>query len=586
VRAKGTPNRRGGRLLIPFDIDYLKKKRDSLKALKDPWLQQYQILGKYIYAKKQNFLEQTQEGAFLNDGMINDSTAARANAAMASAIMGALWKSGGKTFRIRRPKNIPDTKQNNEYYFRVNEEIAEAMESVKAGFEPAFHEEICEEGAFGTGCIALFQGDYENPLLFRSWSIQNILINEGADGYIDTVYYDEKITLTALVARYGKENLPEKLQKKYDNIKQRNDKVLLTVGIEPRPKEEQKGDGAEGMPVASYHFLPEEKHLLKESGYSEMPARVGRWYKLANEVLGRGPGMDALPAIMQINALRESFLVGQEKKVEPPLWIQDDGTLGGGTVDTSARGLSVFNTVGRTPGQAPIGTIFDIGELNSCAAAITETREEILQHFLIDRLYDLNNKTRMTLGEAEMRYQIRSDALASVYARYTAEILNPLITRAYSILFEMGLLGVAPGDYSTALVLEMNGITPFDIPPDVADAIAKGQKIYDIAYISPAAHVMREEEYRGIIATVNNAIQMEGANGDAMIALDTDRIVQYSAELSGAPMDIILSPDEIKVRRDARDKAQEAAQQAQLAEALTKSGKNIADARAKLGGGG
>jgi hypothetical protein len=498
---------------------------------------------------------------------------------MASAIMGALWKSGGKTFKILRPKNIPDTKVNNDYYFTVNEELAGAMESPKAGFEVAFHEMICEEGAFGTSALALFQGDFENPLNFKSWSIQCVYISEGPDGYVDTIYYDERSTIDSLAARYGLENLPEDLRNKWENPKSRYDRVTLCVGIEPRPERSRKGSGIFGMPVASYHFLPDSTKLLQESGYTEMPVRVGRWYKLANEVYGRCPGMDALPAIMQINALKESFLVGVEKKVEPPLWILDDGSLGAGTVDTSARGLSVFNAIGRAPGQPPVGTIFDIGELQSCAAAIAETKEEILQHFMIDRLYDLNNKTRMTLGEAEMRYQIRSDALSAVYSRYTSEILNPIVTRAFNIMFDMGLLGVREEDVVTQDTLVRNGIDPVILPPDVVNAIEMGRKIYDIAYVSPAARVMREEEYRGLMTTVNNAIQLAGAGADSLTKIDIDRALEYSAELSGAPMDILFADDVVKSLREARAKQQAEMMQAEMAESITKSGKNVAQAR-------
>jgi hypothetical protein len=563
-------------------IEYLIEKRKVMLTQKDSWLRQYQILGKYIYSKKQQFQIEREDGAFLNDGMINDSTAVRANSAMASAIMGSLWKSGNRTFRVRRSKNIPDTKINNEYYREINQQIADAMEAPKAGFETAFHEEISEEGAFGTGCIALFQGDYENPLNFKSWSIQKLAIEEGPDGYVDTVYYDEKITIAALAERYGKNKLPEDLQKKVDSQKGRIEKVILTVAIEPRPIGERKGVGVFGMPIASYHFLHKDKAILLESGFVSLPARVGRWYKLASETYGRSPGMDALPAIMQINALKESFLIGVEKKVEPPLFILDDGSLGAGVVDTSARGLSVFNSMGRTNTQNPVGTIFDIGELNSVAAAITETREEILQHFLIDRLYDLNNKTRMTLGEAEMRYQIRSDALSSIYARYTAEILNPLIDRAFSIMFEMGLLGITEENFAQEAVLIANGIDPIQIPPDVAEAIVANKRIYEIDYISPAANVMREEEYRGIIATTNNAIQLAGAGADTMTKLDTDRIIEHSARLSGAPMDIVVADDVVKDIRDTRQEQQEALVQAELTAQMAKAGKDAAQGQAAL----
>ena len=561
------------------NIKYLVEKQKKLATLKSPWENPYQILGKYIYTKKQQFQVTVEPGAFLNDGMINDSTAVRANGAMASAVMGSLWKSGGKTFKIGRHEAISDSKINNDYFKKANGQLADAMESPKAGFETSFHEEISEEGAFGTSAIALFRGDYENPLSFKSWSIQNISISEGPDGYVDTVYYDEMVTISNIVGRYGLDKLPGELLEKYENVSTREDKVKVTVAIEPRPIEDREGVGVLGMPISSNHFLPEQNHPLRESGYAEMPVRVGRWYKLANEVYGRSPGMDALPAIMQINALKESFLVGVEKKVDPPLWILDDGTLGAGTVDTSARGLSVFNAMGRAGSQTPLGTIFDVGELNSCAQVIEQTKEEILQHFLIDKLYDLNNKTRMTLGEAEMRYGIRSDALSSLYARYTAEILNPLITRSFNILFDMGLLGVREDDYAQQAVLIANGIEPIILPPDIVEAIELGRPMYKIEYISPAARVMREEEMRGIISTVNNALQLAPVVPEAMLKLNTDKVLQYSQELGGAPADILFAEDVVAAKREAIRKAQEQQAQMQQAEMGSKALKNAAQAQ-------
>ena len=164
----------------------------------------------------------------------------------------------------------------------------------------------------------------------------------------------------------------------------------------------------------------------------------------------------------------------------------------------------------------------------------------------------------MTLGEAEMRYQIRGDALSSIYARKTAETLNPLIIRSYNILFDMGLLGITEGDKATANLLRAEGIEPLIIPEAIARAIANGKKIYDIDYISPAAHVMREEEYRGVITTANNAMQMAAVDEMSIHKLNTDKFLEYSQELTGAPLDLLRSNDEAKKIRENIAKARAA----------------------------
>jgi hypothetical protein len=288
--------------------------------------------------------------------------------------------------------------------------------------------------------------------------------------------------------------------------------------------------------------------------------------------------MDALPSIIQLNAMKEAFIVGVEKKVEPPLYTLDDGSLGAATVDTSAGGLSVFNVSGRLNGQPPIGIIFDIGELQSLATAIEQTRLEILNHFLIDKLYDLNNKTRMTLGEAEIRYDIRSDALSSVYSRIFNEQLTPIIERSVNILFEMGLLGIAEDDGPKEKILLSNGINPIIIPQEIQEAIAEGKELYEIEYISPAAQLLRNTEKVGTTETINGILALAAVNADAMQYLDLYEAINAIRDLSGAPSKLLLSKEKAESNIRAIKEAQAQAMAAEEMELQSKAAKNLAGA--------
>jgi hypothetical protein len=538
-------------------IEYLVKKRDILKTQKQVWERQFQILGQYVFQRKSQFDIKYAEGAFLNDGMLNDSTAARALQAMCSAILGSLWKSGGRTFRLKRPKHIPDTTQNKNYYEEINRRIYQAMESEKAGFELAMHENLLEQGCFGTGTLGVFKGDYKTPLIYKCWTMQACLFAQSKDEFIDTLYYDEKLTVEQVVNRYGIDNVSkstrEKFEKESESSKQ--DTVIVCIAVEPRFNYEKDGRGAMGMDFASCHFEVDNKHKLYESGYNELPVKPSRWYKLANEVFGRSPAMDALPAIMQLNALKEAFLIGVEKKVEPPLFVLDDGSLGASTVDTSAGGLSVFNMSGRVNANQPVGVIFDIGELQSVNKAIEDTALEISQHFLIDKLYDLNNKTRMTLGEAQIRYEIRADSLTSIYSRIFNEQLSPIIERSFNIMLDMGLLGVAEEDVFKQAELELAGVSPIILPSDIIMAGITGKDIYEIEYISPAARILREEEKRGVFEVLEIARSLAEIDPGVLEDIDTNVALNKYRDLSGAPPEILRSKQEADGLRRAKQEA-------------------------------
>ena len=562
-------------------IDYLLKKREMLVTERAPWDNQFEVLAEYVYQRKVGFQSETAPGAFKNDGSINDSTAARALQAMTSALMGSLWKTGGRTFRLNQPKYLPQNQANKEYYASLNEVVSKYMETEKAGFELAFQENLDESAAFGTGSVGVFRGEYANPLIFKCWSLQSLRLSQSTDEFVDTLYFDEKPTVEQLVNTYGLENVSEGTKKKYNEEKSQLDRVHICIAIEPRTKEDQKDApeaGNKAMPFATYHFEVENKHILKESGYTELPSKPSRWYRLANEMYGRSPTMDALPAITQINALKEAFVVGVEKKVEPPLFVMDDGSLGAAAVDTSAGGLSVFNMSGRMTGQSPVGVIFDVGELQSIVAAIEQLRTEIMQHFLIDKLYDLNNKTRMTLGEAEIRYDIRSDALSSVYSRIFNEQLTPIITRSVNILFEMGILGITEDDEAKRKILEQNGITPIVIPPEIQEAIIAGKNLYDIEYISPAAQLLRSSEKAGVNELINGVLALGGAYPEAFEYLDVGEAIEAIRDLGGAPSKILKARDVAEANVRSKQEAEAAAMQAEKAKAESEAAKNVAGA--------
>ena len=569
------------------DITYLCKTREDLISKRQYWNKQFQILGQYVYQRKQEFDVKLSGGAFLNDGMINDSTAPRALQAMTSAIMGSLWKTGGRTFRLQKPDFLTDNDSNKKYYEEINKRMARFMETEKAGFELAFQENLMEEGTFGSGAFGVFEGDYVTPLMFKCWSLQSTYFAESKDEFVDTIYYDQCRTVDQVVNEYSIDNVSESVAKRYNAEGSRGDKVVICIAIEPRSQEERKGKkGNLGMKFASCHFEVETKHKLLEKGYNKLPTKVSRWYKLANEVYGRSPAMDALPAIMQINALKEAFLVGVEKKVEPPLFVLDDGSLGGATVDTSAGGLSVFNMSGRINVSQPVGVIFDIGELQSVWQAIEDTKLEIGQHFLIDKLYDLNNKTRMTLGEAGMRYDIRSDALSSVYARLMNEQLSPIIERSFDILFDKGLLGIVESDEATRKLLKAEGIDPLIIPPEVAEAMVAGKEIYKIEYISPASRVLRNNERQGTEELFSVAMELSQVNPEAMDIINTDEGLEVLRDLTGASSKVMNSKDTAEKKRKARRAAQAQQMQAENTQKEAVATRDIAQAEAMLRGKG
>jgi len=124
-------------------------------------------------------------------------------------------------------------------------------------------------------------------------------------------------------------------------------------------------------------------------------------------------------------------------------------------VDLSAGALNVFNVAGTVPTDKPIFPLFEIGDLRVIFELRKEFKGEVAEYFLLDKLYDLQTKQRMTLGEALMREQIRSDALSPIFSQQMSFLVE-VLDRSVDITYGMGLLGVPdPSNEADPVVAEL-----------------------------------------------------------------------------------------------------------------------------------
>lgn len=533
------------------------EKHKKLKKIKQPWLPKYQTIAEYVFSRKANFTRTPSPGEFLNDKVL-DSTAASANHLMASTLIGALYPSGSKTFQIVRPSRIrKERKEVKEFFERITKTMVEAIDHPRAGFLTALEEYMLDQGSFGISGIYVEEtGDPEMPVRFTAVDAKKICVDEGADGFIDTVYIEREYTIRQLDQMFGFDQLSEATMKAYLKGETEN-KIKILHAVEPRASRNLNGFGNGDFPIASIWIEVENNHIIKESGFHEMPIFITRFWKAMDEVYGRSPAMEGIGDILEINALREASIIATEKLLDPPLLVKHDGSLGSGTIDTSAGAITVQYISGRI-GDAGnvVEPLVTVGELNSTFKRIEELREIIFNTFFIDRLLDLNNETRMTYGEAQIRNELRGQSLGTIYARQIAELFTRVIERVFNILLGMGLLGV-PEESQEYYDAMLEGAEVEIIPNEIVQLMQEGKDAYKVVFISPAARIMRAEELAGILRTVEFATQTAGLGVPQILDnFNWDTIARRVADLSGAASDIMLSEEEVEEIRAARQEQQ------------------------------
>jgi hypothetical protein len=557
----------------------------SVEARRKPWEAQWEDIAKWVFSRKQGFTESFSAGDFYRHGDVYDSTAVRANNIMASSLLGSLWKSGARTFRIQRPEYIRETAGVKAYYTELNRRMVYHMEYPDAGLEVALQEYMLESGAFGTAGIGIFKGrniERGGPMVeYRVWNLKSTYICEDGHGRVNKLFYRFDWNAPQIIEEYGEEMLKiDVIKAAYEKMDYDRKFKCLQV-IRPRKNYNPNIQNAQNYPIESLHIFMDTKDILRDSGYTEPPVKVGRFYKNQDEEYGRSPAMEALPDIVELNGLMEVIHKAAELTTFPPIWVMDDGSLGNGVIDRSPNAVTVLDSSSRINQGAPMGAIATVGELNTANKVAERLTNQIMSHFYVDRLLDLNNQTRMTLGEANIRNELRAESLGSIFARQISELFTPTVQRTFNVLFEQGELGVIENSPQHKAIVAA-GKMPLFIPPEVAEAIQYNLDIYYIKYISPAARMLRAEEYRGLADTWAFATQYSESAPELMLRLNRDESVKMLVELSGAPEKLLVSDEEYAQNVEMWEKAQAIQAQQQLELNASKANSQDAGAEQQL----
>ena len=539
----------------------------QLKLTKNPFNRMFELIARYIDMRDVSFTAdgvRTVMNIVPEDIQNNDATHISETAS--SSLFGALWPNGAGSFRINKFRNMGDSQElKNFFKLTVNPTMLQFMDDPESGLLLALEEGITEYMNYGVVSVNVQEefDDFSQPVSYACWDVKNNYIDQNAKGFVDTIYRIKEMDVREVCDTYGFENVSVNTQRLF-NTGQFDDPVNVLITIEPRNKREQVGAGSLGMPIETMHIEQSSGKILREGGFAEFPAPTARFKKKPGEVWGRGSGGQALPEVIELQAIWEAITIAYEQFLDPAIGVLDDGRLGGNDIDTSAGGINVFNVDSITANANPIFTIFENAEPSGALLLAQHLTQSISQHFMLDRLLDLNNQTEMTLGEANIRNGLRSDSLRRVYARITAELFVPIINRTFNILFRRGYFGVIPGS-EQELEFIILGREYTYLPDEIISAIVQDKDFYEIEFISPAARMLQTEEADGLIKILELASGLAANGSDAVDQFNIDDMVKRLASILGVSVDVINSTEVVQVTR--QNRANTNAQAAQIAQA-------------------
>ena len=315
--------------------------------------------------------------------------------------------------------------------------------------------------------------------------------------------------------------------------------VSIIHVVLPRDDRDKRKKNKTNKPFASYYIDPEEKIVLDESGYDELPYVVPRWLKSSYELgWGRSPAMNALADTKVLQKMSEITLRAAQKQIDPPLMVPDDGFML--PIRTVPGGLNFYRS-GTRDRLEPL----QIGANNPLGLNMEEQRRAaIRQAFYVDQLI-MGQGPQMTATEVIQRTEEKMRLLGPVLGRLQAEMLQPLINRCWNIMLRAKQLPAPPPD--------MMGMD------------------LEIEYVSPLAKAQKQSEVQAVVRMLEMMQPLAGIDPTILDYIDSDGLAKHVIKVLGIPAAVVRGDREIALLREDRaaqqQQQQEMAQMAQMAQA-------------------
>lgn len=503
-------------------VDEILKRLERLDSGKAQWTTHWQEILDYVMPRKAEVSINYSKGAKRTEKLY-DSSAIHANTLLAASLQGTLTSASLPWFHLRvRDNNLNESRDVQVWLEDCRNRMYKAFNS--SNFNTEVHEFYLDICSIGTSCIEVEESD--NGFNFRTLHISEYFIVENHKGQIDTLYRKFEYTARQAKQRWGDACGP----KVDDAVKSDPDKKFTFIHC-VMPADDYKMKKQSKLPYVSIYICKDDKTVVGEGGYNEMPYLVTRWSKASGEEYGRSPAYNALPDIKTLNKAVELGLKAWAKAIDPPLLVEDDGVIG--RVVTKPAGITVVRRDGAIK-PLNTGARFDVSDMKE-----SELRGSIKQAFFSDQL-ELQQGPQMTATEVQVRYELMQRLLGPTLGRFQTEFLNPLIERCFAIMQRNELLAPAPGS--------LDGVN------------------IDIEYVGPLARSQRMEEATAVERLYEMAANLAQIAPEIMDNIDHDKAIRSRAELLGVPKDIMRDPQVIEEKRKAEAEQQQEAMAMQQAQ--------------------
>lgn len=522
-------------------LDTLRSKRSHFES------QWEEVAWRLVPAHVNSFLSRGLANA-LSPGRPNtqksyDATAALALQRFASVFESITTPQGQRWHRLKpAAEELKNHRPTRLYLDKLADLLFKFRYAYPAGFVGQQQKTLGGYGAYGNGLQFTDAMDDRSGLRYRNLHLGETFIVENHQGVIDTMFRDYYMSIRQMAQQFGKENLPDGLQRRMNDPKQLESEENVLHVVKPRGDDrDPRRLDALGMAFESTYYHRPTRMVLREGGYRTFPLSVARYMQFTNETYGRGIAQTVLPAIKVLDEEKKTVIRQGHRAVDPVLLTHDDGTVGSFSLRPGA-----INPGGVTPDGRPLVHVLPTGNYAVGKDMMDDERQVINDAFLITLFQILIETPAMTATEVLERAKEKGMLIAPTAGRFEQEYLGPMITRELDVLEQLGLLPPPPGR-----LLDQGGG-------------------FEVEYENPMARMVRAENAAGFMRALDSALNIMQItqNPEPLDWFNFDVAMPAIQDISGAPTSWTNTQEQVTVIRKARRKELEDAKAIQAAPAM------------------
>lgn len=529
---------------------HCQKRKAAFLAERKPFESDWKQVADYVDPFAGRFLMQgttTNTQKLPSRSKIINSAATKALRTMDSGFMGGHTSKSRAWFRL----SVSDTKMMDQQGVRewLDQETQAIRDMLaRSNFYTALPELYRQRHLFGIASM-LVDEDEEDVVRFYPRSIGTYALGYDNRGRNDAIWYSFRWTANQIKAKWGDENLPQKVRTALAGTGNAGDtKFTIETLIEKNP---DAGEGAslraDKRPYRQVYWIDgndNEKHgCLDIGGYYQYPALAVRWVASGTEIYGPSPSLDALGDIKQLQYLEGEKLRMIDLTSRPPMALPESLRHKGASLNPGSKVYVLPDQL-----QAKAEAIYtpDPRGLLQVQAEIDKVKERIEQAYFADlfRMLDYLDDRERTAYEISERKEEKVAMLGPALESLTDDLLDPCIELLFDIRTRRGLVADPPP--------ALQGI-PVKI--EYTSVLAQAQKAHETGTV---------ERVLGIVGQLAEAKQ----DPSVWDKIDIDTTIEIVHDAQGAPARMLVSDEDVAGIREGRAQAQKQAQAAAMAPAM------------------